>query len=80
MSSRSVAAILLFALLGISELDADDRPQPGAVEQHGGPVSQDVKLPPLELTNAQRELVRKEKENDSAASFTPEPAPARNVT
>jgi hypothetical protein len=60
MSSRSVAAVLLFALLGIGELDADDRPQPGAVEQHGGPVSQDVKLPPLELTNAQRELVRKE--------------------
>ena len=60
MSSRFVVAALLFALLAISELDADDRPQPGAVEQRGGPVSQDVKLPPLELTNAQRELVRRE--------------------
>ena len=61
MSSRFVVASLLFALLAISELDADDRPQPGAVEQRGGPVSQDVKLlPPLELTNAERELVRKE--------------------
>jgi hypothetical protein len=40
--------VVLFALLAISELDADDRPQPGAVEQRGGPVSQDVKLPPLE--------------------------------
>jgi hypothetical protein len=60
MSSRFVVASLLFALLGISKLDADDRPQPGAVEQHGGPVPQDVKLPPLELTNGQRELVRKE--------------------
>ena len=56
-----VSWLLLFALLAISELDADDRPQPGAVEQRGGPVSQDVKLlPPLELTNAERELVRKE--------------------
>ena len=60
MSSRSVVAGLLFALLAISELNADDRPQLGAIEQRGGPVSQDVKLPPLELTNAQRELVRKE--------------------
>ena len=59
MSSRFVVAGLLLALLA-SELGADDRPQPGAVEQRGGPVSQDVKLPPLELTNAQRELVRKE--------------------
>jgi hypothetical protein len=60
----------LFALLAISELDADDRPQPGAVEQRGGPVSQDVKLRPLELTNAERELVRKElllKHNEVAA-------------
>jgi hypothetical protein len=56
MSSRFVVAGLLFALLAITELDADDRPQPGAVEQRGGPV----KLPPLELTSAQRELVRKE--------------------
>ena len=60
MSSRSVVAGILFALLAISELNADDRPQLGAIEQRGGPVSQDVKLPPLELTNAQRELVRKE--------------------
>ena len=60
MSSRFVVVGLLFALLAVRELDADDRPQPGAVEQLGGPVSQDVKLPPLELTNAQRELVRKE--------------------
>ena len=58
MSSRFVGAGLLFALLAISKLDADDRPQPGAVEQHGGPVSQDVKLPPLELTNAQREKMK----------------------
>ena len=60
MSSRSVVAGLLFALLAISELNAVDSPQLGAIEQRGGPVSQDVKLPPLELTNAQRELVRKE--------------------
>jgi uncharacterized protein DUF1236 len=60
MSSRYVVIGLLFALFAISKLDAEDRPQPGAVEQRGGPVSQDVKLPPLELTNEQRELVRKE--------------------
>jgi hypothetical protein len=42
MSSRFVVASLLFALLGISKLDADDRPQPGAVEQQGGAVSQEV--------------------------------------
>jgi hypothetical protein len=47
MSSRFVVAGLSLALLA-SELGADDRPQPGAVEQRGGPVSQDVKLPPLE--------------------------------
>jgi hypothetical protein len=60
MSSRFVVAGLLFTLLAISGPSADDRPQPGAVEQLGGPVSQDAKPPPLELTNAQRELVRKE--------------------
>ena len=57
MSSRFVVAGLLFALLVISDLNADDRPQPGAVEQLGGPISQGVKLPPLELTNTHRELV-----------------------
>jgi hypothetical protein len=52
MSSRLVVAGLLFALLAISGLGADERRQPGAVEQRGGPVSQDAKPPPLELTNA----------------------------
>jgi hypothetical protein len=60
MSSRFVVLGIMFTLLAISELDADDRPQRGAVEQSGGPVSQAIKLPPLELTNGQRELVRKE--------------------
>jgi hypothetical protein len=58
VSSRFAVASLLFALLAIGGLGADERPQPGAVEQRGGPVSQDAKPPPLELTNAQRELVR----------------------
>jgi len=69
MSSRFVfvGAVLALAMCG-AHAD-ENQHSPGAVEQHGGAVSQveqhggavsqDVKLPPLHLTNAQREQVRK---------------------
>src|SRR5262245_65836859 len=59
MSSRFVfvGAVLALAMCG-AHAD-ENQHSPGAVEQHGGAVSQDVKLPPLHLINAQREQVRK---------------------
>jgi len=60
MSSRFIFGIALSALLvtggGLAE---EDRHSAGAVEQSGGAVSQDVKLPVLNLSNAQREQIRK---------------------
>jgi hypothetical protein len=60
MSSRFIVAGALSALLAAGGASAgENQPSAGAVEQHGGPVSQDVKLPALNLTDAQREQVRK---------------------
>src|SRR5262245_39601298 len=60
MPHQFVFASALLTLLFTSSLCAEEvRQQPGAVEQHGGDVPQNVKLPPLDLTDAQREQVRK---------------------
>jgi hypothetical protein len=53
----SAGVVLALAIYG-AHAD-ENQHSPGAVEQQGGAVSQNVKLPALHLTNAQREQVRK---------------------
>jgi hypothetical protein len=59
MLSRFVFAGAVLALAICGAQADENQHSPGAVEQHGGAVSQNVKLPALHLTNAQRAQVRK---------------------
>src|SRR5262245_57511174 len=59
MFPRFVSAGVVLALAIYGAHVDENQHSPGAVEQQGGAVSQNVKLPALHLTNAQREQVRK---------------------
>ena len=59
MFPRFVSAGVVLALAIYGAHADENQHSPGAVEQQGGAVSQNVKLPALHLTNAQREQVRK---------------------